>query len=467
MKRNGYEYIVVGSGAGGATVAKELAKSGKRVLVLEKGKRAKKLGGVINSLWFYDHHKVTMWPKASKEGTIIYRAVMAGGSTIVSFANGGRCGEDELAALGITLDEEFSEAEKEMEINATNIKWLTKGSKKILEASTALGYKMESMPKFLRYKKCRRCGMCHLGCPYGAKWTALDYLDEAISHGAEVMYETAVEHVLLENGKAIGVKAKGPKGNVEIFSDIVILAAGGMATPVILQKTGLEDAGSNLFGDLLVDVYGVTKDLSQLREPGMSLVDTEFHKSKGFILSTWVQPIRLHRFVEAGVRGALLPTKRTLGIMIKSADDATGRVYPDGSYSKAVTEKDRARLNEGIEIAKEILIKAGVDSASIVVGNPVGAHPGGTAAVGTIVNSDLQTKIPQLFVCDASVFPRSLGAPPILTIAALAKRLAKNLLSKRTLATETRRQRPVPSNRGNKQEKSINKIDHMRKILIN
>jgi len=211
---------------------------------------------------------------------------------------------------------------------------------------------------------------------------------------------------------------------------VVILAAGGLATPVILQKTGIEDAGSNLFGDLIVNTYGVTKNISQLREPSMALVDTEFHKSKGFILSTWPQPSALYRFVEAGVKGAILPAARTLGIMTKSADDPIGRVYADGSFSKPVTENDRARLKEGSEIAKEILIKAGADGKSIVVGNPFGAHPGGTAAIGKILDKDLQTKIDNLYVCDASVFPTSLGAPPILTIAALGKRLAKALVSK-------------------------------------
>jgi len=430
MKSSKYEFIIVGAGAGGATVAKELTKMGKKVLILEQGKREKKVGGLMNSLRYFDHHKVTMWPKGSKEGTYLYRAIMAGGSTMVSCGNGMRCSEDALAAFGINLDREFSEAEKEMEIAPFNLKWLSKGSKNILEASKELGYKMEPMPKFMRYNKCRRCGTCYMGCHYGAKWTSLDYLDEAIKNGADVMYETLVYRVLTKNGKAAGVIGKCPGGKVEISSDVVILAAGGLATPVILQKTGIEDAGSNLFGDLIVNTYGVTKNISQLREPSMALVDTEFHKSKGFILSTWPQPSALYRFVEAGVKGAILPAARTLGIMTKSADDPIGRVYADGSFSKPVTENDRARLKEGSEIAKEILIKAGADGKSIVVGNPFGAHPGGTAAIGKILDKDLQTKIDNLYVCDASVFPTSLGAPPILTIAALGKRLAKALVSK-------------------------------------
>jgi choline dehydrogenase-like flavoprotein len=56
-----------------------------------------------------------------------------------------------------------------------------------------------------------------------------------------------------------------------------------------------------------------------------------------------------------------------------------------------------------------------------------GAHPGGTASIGKVVDKDLQTKVDNLFVCDASVFPTSPGLPPILTIVALAKRLAKTL----------------------------------------
>ena len=56
-----------------------------------------------------------------------------------------------------------------------------------------------------------------------------------------------------------------------------------------------------------------------------------------------------------------------------------------------------------------------------------GAHPGGTAAIGEVVNKDLETSIRNLYVCDGSVLPVSPGLPPILTIVALAKRLAKNL----------------------------------------
>jgi choline dehydrogenase-like flavoprotein len=56
-----------------------------------------------------------------------------------------------------------------------------------------------------------------------------------------------------------------------------------------------------------------------------------------------------------------------------------------------------------------------------------GAHPGGTAAIGEVVNENLQTDIENFYVCDASVLPSAPGLPPIMTILALAKRLAFSL----------------------------------------
>ncbi|MEE3325673.1 MAG: GMC oxidoreductase, partial [Methanosphaera sp.] len=57
-----------------------------------------------------------------------------------------------------------------------------------------------------------------------------------------------------------------------------------------------------------------------------------------------------------------------------------------------------------------------------------GAHPGGTAAIGDVVDNNLKTEIDGLYVGDASVIPMSPGKPPILLILALALRLANHLI---------------------------------------
>jgi ferredoxin len=135
---------------------------------------------------------------------------MAGGSTVVSCGNAVRCLEDELADMGITLDQEFRELETEMGVSTIADKLLSEGSERILWASQELGYKMERMPKFIAPDECSKCGQCVLGCAKGAKWTALDYLDEAIQNGAEIAYNTQVRRVLIENGKA---KRSRPSGH--------------------------------------------------------------------------------------------------------------------------------------------------------------------------------------------------------------------------------------------------------------
>jgi len=427
MDQKKVHYLIVGSGAGGATLAKELSNQGKTVLVLEKGKYEKKLGTFQDSLRFYDANQLTKIPRKSKEGVIIWRTIMAGGSTVVSCGNGTRCLQKELCDLGIDLEEEFIEAEKEMKIKPMSEEFLSAGSKKMMWAAKNLGYKMQPMPKFIDFEKCKNCGQCAFGCSRDAKWTALNYLDKAIEQGVEIEYNISIEQILSDNEKAIGVRGVSQNGRQDYFADIVILAAGGLGTPVILQNSGIQNAGSGLFVDLLMNTYGVTDNISQQKEPVMALIDSEFHDKKGFILSTFINTSPMVRFIELGPKGFTLPTNRLIGMMNKTADEAEGYVYPDGTISKPITDEDWKRLREGSAIAKEILLKAGAKSNSILFSKVQGAHTGGTAAIGKIVDKDLQTEIKNLYVCDASVLPRAPGMPPILTICALAKKLAKKL----------------------------------------
>jgi len=118
-----------------------------------------------------------------------------------------------------------------------------------------------------------------------------------------------------------------------------------------------------------------------------------------------------------------------LGLMAKITDDNVGEVHVNGAIHKSVTESDREKLDKGIEISREILVQAGVDPKSLYTSRIRGGHPGGTAGMGRVVNFDQETEISSLFVSDASVFPVSLGAPPVLTIIALSKRFSKKVAS--------------------------------------
>jgi choline dehydrogenase-like flavoprotein len=116
--------------------------------------------------------------------------------------------------------------------------------------------------------------------------------------------------------------------------------------------------------------------------------------------------------------------------MVKIGDERKGFISLDGRISKPLTERDRQRLNRGAAMSREILIKAGCDPASIMVGPARGAHPGATARIGEVVDENLQTRIKNLYVSDASVLPEALDRPVVLSVISLAKRLSHHLLTR-------------------------------------
>jgi len=121
----------------------------------------------------------------------------------------------------------------------------------------------------------------------------------------------------------------------------------------------------------------------------------------------------------------LLDHSRSLAIMVKVKDELGGRLTRRGGVRKRLSKTDRERLDGGTDRAREILSHAGAQHVYSTL--CIAAHPGGTAKIGDVVDTDLQTEVENLYVCDASVIPEAWGRPPTLTVLSLAKRLAKHL----------------------------------------
>ena len=190
---------------------------------------------------------------------------------------------------------------------------------------------------------------------------------------------------------------------------------------IILKHIGLAGIGRELFFDPFVSVGGYLKDINFNTEVQMAGLVV----GKNFVLSP-----HFSSFIKENIPDDSVEDKDILSIMVKTPDEAKGYIHTDGFVNKTNTITDIRYLAEGVATAGFILEKAGVDPKTI--GSTVyrGAHPGGTAAIGKVVDSNLETEIPNLFVCDASVLPISPGKPPILTILALSKRLADYLKNK-------------------------------------
>jgi choline dehydrogenase-like flavoprotein len=302
-----------------------------------------------------------------------------------------------------------------------------------MDAARDLGFNWNPMDKFIDPEKCElKCPHCMLGCNRGAIWTARKYVQEAVDSGATLLNQALVQEVLMENKKATGVIARTPRGQLTIEAKVTVLAAGGMATPVLLRRAGISDAGQGLFVDPLIITYGNSKGPSSTRDIPMTTGTVEF-ASEGIVMTDLAYPWAFY-LMNAYWKGwkyvpKILGYGSTIGIMTKVRDGLSGRVNPDGSVSKPITSEDRQKLDRGASMAEKILRGAGADPGSIYT-SPVGAaHPGGTVRIGQGVNTDLETPITNLYVCDTSIIPEPLGLPPVWTLIAFGKRLARRLSS--------------------------------------
>jgi len=391
--------IVVGSGAGGATVAKELSDRGMEVTLIEKGPR-------IECKDAFKHYSNV---NADVE---ILRTACLGGTTLVSAGNGVRCLEKELKQAGIALSDEFEEAERELRITALPDSHFGQGTKRIMSAADNLGFKVEPMPKFIDSEKCKLDGRCAYGCPEDAKWSALNYVHEAERKGARIITGMPVDELVVKGGKVKGVKSKE-----KVFSsDLVVLSAGALETPRLLKKAGLPVTNQSLFVDTFITVGGIIKRIKFNKEIPMNALI----KFDDFTLYPHFSKHLTERMEKRGLKAS---QEDILGIMVKIKDEAVGEV--DEEIKKGVTNRDANRISEGASIAGSILEEAGADPSTFVSTLLRGAHPGGTAKIGISVDKNLETEISGLYVADASVLPAAPGAPPILTIVALAKYVSR------------------------------------------
>jgi len=417
--------VVIGSGAGGAMCAKEL--QGRfQVTILEAGREFRPLACSLPLLeklrktrLFFDAREIgwifpAMKIRKAGAGMILVSGRSTGGTTTISTGNALRWDRD-LRALGIDLDREFAELAREIPVfSGHQGKWRPL-TRKFFHICREMKLDPQVMPKMGDYAHCRSCGRCVLGCPHGVKWDSRRFLEQAQRQGARLLAGRRAEKVVHEKGRARGVLARRGLRKEWFPADLVVLAAGGLGTPLILQDSGIA-CEPKLFVDPVLCVAAEMQDSFQNRELPMPFAV----QGKGYIISPYFD--HLSFFFN---RDWLRRAGNIYSLMIKLADENQGSL-PHGRVRKALSAADRERLQEAVDTCAEIFQRAGVDKGRLFFGTLNAGHPGGmlplTAAQATTLHDP---RLPEnLYVADASLFPAALGNPPILTIMALAKRIA-------------------------------------------
>ncbi|MCK4244802.1 MAG: GMC family oxidoreductase [Candidatus Omnitrophica bacterium] len=428
------DVVVVGSGPGGATIARELTLKGKNVIILEWGKDnppgARILLDPFKYLGGFGMRKNAILKTKNNSMTMV-RGITTGGSTMVY---GGAAWEppmDKFSEYGFNLSEEVEEIKKEIAIQPLPDELIGPRGKLIMKSALELGLEWKKIDRLFKDPgKCKFGDNSYFfGDRTGSRWCARDWVMDAVNNGAPLMNETYCEEVIIEGDKAAGVIATDRIGReIEIGADKVVVAAGGIGSPMILQRSGIFEAGRSFFNEpcLLAFGYvgtGLKPAKEQTRQAGILL------EEDGIALADMALPMLGYKQAafKASKFSKAFKAKKLLTVLVEIADDPSGSVSLTGEIVKTLSEEDQFKINKGMILARKILQNAGARDIWFS-GIDNSAHPGGTCKIGDVIDSNLKTRIDNVYVADASVLPKSMAIPPVLTILALAKRLSKQLI---------------------------------------
>lgn len=421
-----FDAIVVGSGPGGATVARELSLKGKSVLILEWGDNDPVKGSFFQ-----------MAPRAFVPGKSLYvtgqalgmvRAICTGGSSQIYCATAFEPPCDMLKKYGVDITQEVDEIRNTVPMDPLRDELMSPAGRVFYNSAKELGYDVKKLNKFIFQDKCETdCQKCLYGCPTGAKWFAGNFVEDALDNGAIMINKAKVNRVMIENKRAVGVEFTYKKEKYRAWADKVILGAGGIGSPLILRESGIRDVGYDFFFDPLMYSFGKFKELDG-NGRGVAMSAGIHFEEDGIVMTDFNLPhlMKIAFDLEVFRFGQVFSYKNTVPIMIKVKDGLGGSIKNGKWVWKMLKSEDKKKLDKGHAHAKRILENAGAEK--VYKSWITAAHPGGTVKLGEHLDADLKTKFDNLYVCDCSVIPEAWGLPPTFTLLALGKRLGRHIL---------------------------------------
>lgn len=257
MREQRFNIAIIGSGAGGGAVAKELAplvSQGVSIAVLEWGPKLREEEFTGNELEMAQKLYFDSGGFLTKDRTMTLAFARAyGGSTVVYTGTSLTILPQTVERWnipGLTWQDLRRRSEKYKEENNVHLledDLINDNNRLFHEGCKKLNYHVEQFP--LNIKGCQGSGMCNMGCPNAAKQgTHRVQLPAAEKQGVQVVTRCQVRRIDLSNRSleaivypddGIGHPSCWEPGNYRIAADIVVVAAGAVNSPALLLRSGL------------------------------------------------------------------------------------------------------------------------------------------------------------------------------------------------------------------------------------
>jgi choline dehydrogenase-like flavoprotein len=480
------DVVIVGSGAGGATMAAELAECGLDVVMIEEGRYyttrdfTADASGMIRQLYRDGGASMAIGdpPVLFQEGRTV------GGSTVVNGGMSWRTPERILERwrreAGIEhieakdMEPYFARVEKRINVRHQDPESIGHDNALLKRGADAKGWRV--IPNLRNQVHCPGSNNCAFGCPTGAKQSALvSYVPRALHYGARLLSDVKVDKILMHGKRAIGVQGHvvgeddTRSHRVVVRAKLVVSACGAIQSPALLARSGIRSPSGRLGHNL--SLHPNVKLVATFDEPvrGWEGVHQAYQvrefEGEGLLFAAVNIPPGVLAMTTNG-RGAELGKlmadydKQVVAGML-CEDTSTGRVRtingrPQAFYQLA--QFDAEKLIRGVALLSELLFAAGARSIITPFAHVpaltshddtrtlynrtikrsqmevVTVHMMGTAAMGAdrtrAVTDDhgFVHDADRLMVCDASLFPTPIGVNPMETIMALATRSAAHVL---------------------------------------
>jgi len=485
------DVVILGSGAGGAAAAYELACRGLAVVIIEEGQYydrshfTGKLTEVIPKLY-------RSWGATVATGNSIIPVPVGcnvGGTTTI---NSGTCMRTPPSVLqrwreqGLEAFTEqamapwFEGVERMLSVQQATTETVGPIGDLIDRGAAANGF-LQRQPLMRNAQGCDGQGLCQFGCPTDAKQsTNVSYIPHALERGAFLFSGFRAERLQQKGNRITGVIARGQNADgrpitLSLTCRQTIVAMGSLFTPLFLRQQGVRNP--HLGRHLTLHPAGVVnalfpdRDLANSRSipQGYGVSDWE---EQGLMFEGGTIPLAGHSLLNPLVGQDWVrftedyPHTAYFGFMIRDTSEGRVRRGPRRGLPLIryhMNRQDFALFKRGIHALACWYLDAGAEQVLIPGLNRIvrihnrtelerflrsplkptdflisAYHPLGTARIAASPRDgvcDSRHRVfgyPGLSVMDGASVPTSLGANPQVTIMAMASRAA-NMMARELL----------------------------------